>query len=129
MPRSSPELRRGRSLSNRSAGERGENIALRLLNDKGYELVERNYRTRYGELDLILRDGHTLVFAEVKLRHGTGFGHPVEAVTPRKQARIRSMAEQYLQDKAPHYESIRFDVVGILVTRGSPRARHVRDAF
>lgn len=96
---------------------------------KGFQLVERNYRTRYGELDLILRDGQTLVFAEVKLRHGTGYGDPLEAVTPRKQASLRSMAEQYLQEKSPRFESIRFDVVGILIRHGVPRARHIEDAF
>ena len=129
MPGPPPQLRRGRPLSNRSAGARGEDLALWLLTSKGYELIERNYRTRHGELDLILRDGPTLVFAEVKLRRGAGFGDPVEAVTPRKQATIRSMAEQYLQEKTPYFESIRFDVVGILVSRGVPRARHIEDAF
>ena len=76
-----------------------------------------------------MRDHDTLVFVEVKLRHGTAFGDPVEAVTPRKQAAVRSMAEQYLQEKTPEYGTIRFDVIGILADRKIPRARHVRDAF
>ena len=129
MPGPPPELRRGRPLSNRAAGARGEDLALRLLESKGYALVERNYRTRHGELDLILRDGPTLVFVEVKLRRSTGFGDPAEAVTPRKQSTIRSVAEQYLQENPPSFETVRFDVVGILVDRGRPRARHIKDAF
>ncbi len=78
-------------MSNRETGMLGESIALRYLVDKGYEVVERNYRTRYGEIDLILRGAQALVFVEVKARRGTGFGDPLEAVTPGKQARVRSM--------------------------------------
>jgi len=91
--------------------------------------VERNYRTRYGELDLVVRRGTTLVFVEVKMRRGTGFGDPLEAVTPRKQARIRSTAERYLLDREPPFDTVRFDVVGILLGDGPPRVRHVEDAF
>ncbi len=129
MPRSPAELRRGRSLKNRASGAWGEELALRFLTRRGYALVERNYRTRYGELDLIVRQGSTLVFVEVKMRRGTGFGDPLEAVTPRKQATIRSLAEQYLLDREPVFDSLRFDVVGIHVGKGAPRIRHVTDAF
>ncbi len=62
MPGPPAELRRGRSLNNRSSGAWGEDLALRFLTRRGYSLVERNYRTRYGELDLIVRHGTTLVF-------------------------------------------------------------------
>jgi putative endonuclease len=94
---------------------------------QGYELVERNYRTRYGELDLILRHENTLVFAEVKLRRGVGFGDPLEAVTPRKQSVIRTLAEQYLAEREPDFDTVRFDVVGILVSKGAPTVVHVED--
>jgi len=96
---------------------------------RGYSLVERNYRTRHGEHDLILRDADTLVFVEVKLRTGTAFGDPLEAVTPRKQSTIRSLAEQYLADREPEPESFRFDVVGITLERGAPRVVHLENAF
>ncbi|MDQ5809309.1 MAG: YraN family protein [Actinomycetota bacterium] len=129
MPDPSPELRRGRSLKNRSSGAWGEELALRYLTRQGYTLVERNYRTRYGELDLVVRHGTTLVFVEVKLRRGTGFGDPLEAVTPRKQARIRSLAELYLLDREPAFDTVRFDVVGILLGKGPPSVRHIEDAF
>ncbi len=104
-------------------------MALRYLLERGYELVERNYRTRYGELDLILRQDNTLVFVEVKLRRGTGFGGPLEAVTTRKQSTIRSLAEQYLSERDPTFDAVRFDVVGILAGSGTPRFQHVEDAF
>ena len=129
MPGSSAELRRGGHLSKRASGAWGEDLALRYLTDRGYQLVERNYRTRYGELDLVLRQGTTLVFVEVKLRRGTGYGDPLEAVTPRKQAAIRSLARQYLAQRAPAFEDARFDVVGILASGGEPRIVHVEDAF
>ncbi|MDP8951493.1 MAG: YraN family protein, partial [Actinomycetota bacterium] len=68
------ELRRGGRLNRRRIGERGESLALGYLAKKGYAPVERNYRTRHGEIDLIVREEKTLVFVEVKLRRGTGFG-------------------------------------------------------
>jgi putative endonuclease len=129
VPDPPPELRRGRSLKNRASGAWGEEFALRYLRRLGYTLVERNYRTRYGELDLIVRKSTTLVFVEVKLRRGTAFGDPVEAVTPHKQAKIRSLAELYLLDRKPAFDTVRFDVVGILLGKGPPRVRHIEDAF
>jgi putative endonuclease len=129
VPGPPPELRRGRGLNNRLSGAWGEELALRYLTRRGYVLIERNYRTRYGELDLILRHRNTIVFAEVKLRRGTGFGDPLEAVTPRKQAAIRLLAQQYLSEKEPEFDALRFDVVGILVGSGAPRVLHVEDAF
>jgi putative endonuclease len=129
VPGPPTELRRGRSLKNRAAGAWGEELALRYLTRQGYVLVERNYRTRYGELDLIVRRGGTLVFVEVKLRRGTGFGDPLEAVTPQKRAIIRSLAEQYLLDREPDFDELRFDAVGILAGEGGPRIHHIEDAF
>jgi putative endonuclease len=84
-----------RRQSSRQKGDRGEELALRYLAKKGYEALERSYRTRHGAIDLIVRGERALVFVEVKLRRGTGFGDPLEAVTPKKQAKVRIMAEQY----------------------------------
>lgn len=120
-------------MSGREIGVLGESVALGYLARKGYSLVQRNYRTRYGEIDLILRDGEALVFVEVKARRGKGFGDPLEAVTPGKQGRVRLMAEAYLAEKGPEFvdgfEEIRFDAVGILVGDGAHEVRHVEDAF
>ena len=105
-------------------------MALRYLQRRGYSLVLRNYRRRGGEIDLILRQDETLVFVEVKLRRGTGYGDPLEAVTPRKQATIRVVAEQYLAEEEPGFSEVRFDVIGILADNESaPRIQHIKDAF
>lgn len=129
MSGTSFELRRGQSLSTKQDGDRGEQIALDYLIGKGYSPVERNYRTRYGEVDLILRSGDTLVFVEVKLRRGLEFGDPLDSVTPRKQKTIRNLAESYLVEREPDFEEVRFDVVGILETRGGMEIQHVENAF
>ena len=107
---------------------------MRHLAKKGYEALERNYRTRHGEIDLIVRGERALIFVEVKLRQGTEFGDPLEAVTPRKQAQVRLMAEQYLAERGDDFvlgfDEVRFDVVGILASgSGRPAIRHVEDAF
>ena len=129
MPRPPSELCRGGTLTNKSSGAWGENLALRYLLRRGYRLVERNYRKRRGEIDLIVRNENSLVFVEVKLRRSTDFGDPLEAVTARKQATIRSLAEQYLADNQPDFDILRFDVVGILATDTGTRIEHIEDAF
>lgn len=125
----SSQLRRGSRLTRQASGAWGEDLALRYLTRHGYTLVERNYRTRYGEIDLIVRKDDTLVFVEVKLRRGTGFGDPIEAVTSRKQRTLRSLAVQYLSDCDPNFDTLRFDVIGILASANKVRIRHVEDAF
>ena len=104
-------------------------MARRYLAGKGYEIVESNYRTRRGEIDLISRQEGTLVIVEVKLRRGTAYGTPLEAVTPRKQNAIRLMTEEYLAERAPAFHSLRFDVVGILIRGGRSEITHIQDAF
>lgn len=116
-------------MGNRRKGDRGEDEALRYLVSRGFKLVERNYRTRYGELDLIMRDGDTLVFVEVKWRANVDYGSPVEAVDERKRRAVRSMAETYLAEREPDFDEARFDVVGILGGRAGSEIEYVRDAF
>ena len=120
-------------MSRRETGALGESVALAYLVERGYKLVRRNYRTRYGEIDLILRAGGVLVFVEVKARRGMGYGDPLEAVTPAKQGRVRLMAEAYLAEQGPEFieafEEIRFDAVGVVVGAGGNEVRHVEDAF
>ncbi len=102
---------------------------MRYLTRRGYRLVERNYRTRRGEIDLILRKRDTLIFVEVKLRRSLDFGDPLEAVTPHKQHTLRRLAEYYLADRKPDFDTLRFDVVGILSSRDGLRIDHIEDAF
>src|SRR3989475_12933852 len=77
-------------------GEEGERAAARFLEARGYRILERNYRTRRGEIDLIAEDGRILVFVEVKVRLDDRFGGPAAAITRAKQARIARLAQQYL---------------------------------
>lgn len=111
-------------------GLRGEELALAYLRDRGYTLVERNFRCRLGEVDLILKDGCELVFVEVKTRSSHLFGMPKEAVTPAKQARIRRLAQYYLLTRGRMDLTPRFDVVGVdLARRERPVIEHLVAAF
>jgi len=93
----------------------GEDAAAAWYQDRGYEVLVRNWRCREGELDLIVREGRRYVFCEVKARTSTAFGAPVETVTRTKQARIRRLAARWLQQEAPaRAREIRFDVASVL---------------
>ena len=108
------------------AGEEAEHIAAAYLKRKGLALIEMRYRCRRGEIDLILRDGDTLVFTEVKLRRSKGFGGAAYSVDRRKQVRIIAAARHYLAGKTEM--PCRFDVV-LLERLEPPRLEWIRDAF
>jgi putative endonuclease len=111
-------------------GARGEQIAVAYLTDTGLRVLDRNWRCREGEIDLVARDGEALVFCEVKARRGLGYGHPAEAVTPAKRRRIRVLAQRWLAAHDEHAPEVRFDVVGVLVRTGAPaEVTHLRGAF
>ena len=115
----------------RTLGSFGEEQTARYLRRKGYRIVERNFRCRQGEIDLIARKGKYLVFVEVKLRKDERFGAAREFVTPAKQARILAAARLYL---AEHEEELqpRFDVIEIYAPNGEKgpiRIEHLEDAF
>ncbi len=105
-------------------GKHGEETARRYLRDRGYFIVARNWRCRFGEIDLIARDGDTLAFIEVKTRTGTGFGGAEGAVTPWKRARLIAAARCYLGATETELAA-RFDVVTIT----SGQIRLYKDAF
>ena len=113
-------------LNRREIGCGYEDAAASYLAEKGYRIVERNFRRRQGEIDLIARDGRYLVFVEVKYRKGRSSGTPLEAVSPLKQRQISKIALFYLNRyKLGEDQPIRFDVVGI-----SPGGiTHVENAF
>jgi putative endonuclease len=94
-------------------GKTGENLACAELRRRGYEIVARGHRTRHGEIDIIARDGETLVFVEVKARAAAEFGSGAEAVTAWKQRRLASLAEAYLVDRRIQDVPCRFDVVTV----------------
>ena len=111
-------------------GARGERIAAAYLTDAGLRLLDRNWRCREGELDIVAREGDALVFCEVKTRRGNGYGHPVEAVTPVKRRRLRVLAQRWLAAHDEHAPDLRFDVVGVLVRPSRPAlVTHLRAAF
>jgi putative endonuclease len=111
-------------------GPRGERIAAAYLTDAGLRVLDRNSRCRDGELDIVAREGDALVFCEVKTRRAVGFGHPVEAVGPAKQRRLRTLAQRWLAAHDEHAPDLRFDVVGVLVRPHGPAlVTHLRGAF
>ena len=98
-------------------GAAGEARAAVWYEQHGYEVVQRNWRCKEGELDLVVRRGRDLVFVEVKARRTDRFGSPAEAVTPAKQRRLRTLAGRYLEITGARPSSLRFDVVAILGDR------------
>lgn len=113
----------------RKLGLEGENIAARYLQSKGYRILERNYYTRYGELDIICEKEKKLVFVEVKTRRSTIFGFPEEAITRAKMNHMRKAAVIYLNG-LDSYKEIRFDVVTILLDANNrANINHIEQAF
>ncbi len=110
-------------------GDAGEEMARRFLEQKGFKILEVNYRTRWGELDLVARDGETLVFVEVKTRTQGRFGSPLDAVTEDKQRRVIRMAQTYLLERRVKDRPMRFDVIGIDLAGGTPRIDWIPNAF
>jgi len=115
--------------ANQVLGQEGERIAEAYLSKKGYRLVERNYRCRTGEVDLILLDRRVIVFVEVKTRSGHGFGSPLEAVPARKQRKMIQAAQFFLTQKGLGQRDARFDVVGISWSGSTPIIEHIENAF
>ena len=110
-------------------GISGEALAEDHLRGLGYEIVGRDVRTPLGQLDLVAKDGHTLVFAEVKTRTGHGFGLPQEAVDARKIRKLRQLGLYYLKMR-PHRGPVRFDVVGLTISQGRViRVDHIKNAI
>lgn len=113
-------------------GAWGEELAAKYLRRKGYKIVEKNYRSRYGEIDIIAEDRNFLVFAEVKLRKNDSHGSGRDFVTARKQERLKATALLYLSQH-PGEKQPRFDVVEIFAPDGTatkkPIINHLEDAF
>ena len=104
----------------------GEQLAARYLEDRGWQVLDRNWRCAHGEVDLVARDGDCLVFCEVKTRRTDRFGAPVEAVSWSKAARLRRLAAAWLQEHHVRGGRVRIDVIGIVRPEAGPaRLRHV----
>jgi putative endonuclease len=115
--------------ANATAGRLGEDAALDAYLHRGLALVARNWRCRIGELDLVVARGDLLVFCEVKTRRGSGFGGGYEAVTGRKRAKVRAVAEAFLRTSGARPSAIRFDVASVSLGPRGPEVELFEDAF
>jgi len=118
--------------SSPALGPLGERLAAEHLERMGYRVIERNHRTRFGEIDVIAVDGETLVFCEVKSRR-TGGGSPWESLHQRKRRQVRRMARSWLAERSdrPHLPAVRFDAIGVVVDvrQRLVALEHVEGAF
>lgn len=109
-------------------GDAGERTAERYLKKQKYHILERNYRTRFGEIDLIAEKGEYLVFVEVKYRKNDASGQPAEYVTHTKRQRLIRAAKQYMKEHSTD-QPVRFDVVSVLGELKSPKVELIQNAF
>ena len=120
-----------RGIFSKLLGDKGERLAERFLCRQGFQILARQYRSAFGEIDLICRDGRWLVFVEVKTRQSDAAGQPFEAITHEKQRKLTRLALAYLKEHRLLEHSARFDVVSIVWTEGvkEPAIEHYRNAF
>ena len=117
--------------SKQQLGVRGEDLACAELQRQGMQVLERNWRCRLGEIDIVAAeagaDGLTLVFCEVKCRSGLGFGHPLEAITFSKMRTLRQLAALWMREHQVRASAIRLDAIGVVLAAGQePSLTHVR---
>ena len=110
-------------------GKCGEEAAVDFLKEQGYNIIARNYKSPFGEIDIIARDKDTLCFVEVKTRHSQRFGSPEEAVTAFKRRQIAKSALSFLKERALLDKKARFDVVSIIYAKGNTKKDLIKDAF
>ena len=106
------------TLQKKELGAKGEEIAVRYLKSRGYRILERNYRIKLGEIDIIAEQGTDLVFIEVKTRSDTLFGSPFDSVTVPKQKQLAKVALEYISRQNCYNRPARFDVVGVQLNQG-----------
>ena len=117
--------------SKKQIGVRGEDLACAELERQGLQVLERNWRCRLGEIDIVAAEaganGLTMVFCEVKCRSGLGFGHPLEAITFTKRRTLRQLAAVWMRQHRVKASAIRLDAVGVVLAAGEePSVTHVR---
>jgi putative endonuclease len=117
--------------SKKQIGVRGEDLACAELERQGLQVLERNWRCRLGEIDIVAAEaganGLTMVFCEVKCRSGLGFGHPLEAITFTKRRTLRQLAAVWMRQHRVKASAIRLDAIGVVLAPGEePSVTHVR---
>jgi len=110
-------------------GTKGEDLAVSYLEKQGYRILQRNYRCKSGEIDIICCKAEIIVFVEVKTRTSKLYGSPEESITWRKRDHIRKTALDYLAAGRRSFKELRFDVIGIMIEQGVPRVNHLEGAF
>ena len=111
-------------------GKRGEDLAAAYLSEAGFAIVERNWRCPQGEIDIVARDGDETVFVEVKTRSSVAFGHPLEAITAIKLARLRRLAVAWCDANSPVRQRIRIDALSVIAPpRGPVTIEHLPGVF
>ena len=118
-----------KEISSKIIGDSGENLALDYLKEIGYRVEETNFRSLFGEIDIIARDGECLCFIEVKMRYTDQQGTPFEAITSWKMRHLTKAALCYLQQSGQEDAMCRFDVLGIKVEEGCPTFALLKNAF
>lgn len=113
----------------REKGELGEHLAREFLRGRGLKILESNVRCPLGEIDLVARDGNTMVFVEVRSRTHAGYGLPQESITRRKKKRITRLAQWYLKKHPSPQCCVRFDVVAISWEQDPPEVTWIPNAF
>jgi putative endonuclease len=106
-------------------GRAGEDLAVDYLTAEGYAIIDRNWRCSFGEIDIVARVGRTTVIVEVKTRSGLGFGHPLDAITPLKLARLRRLAAAWCESSGG-VDQLRIDAIGIVSGRTGITVDHLR---
>ena len=124
-----PRLRRGGGLLAQRRGVTGEDSAVRHLERAGYAILDRNFKTRFGEVDIVARDGQTTVFVEVKRREADGHGRAAEFVSPAKMRKVVNAARIYAARYGLSERPLRFDVIAIDVIGGNEQLLHHKGAF
>ncbi len=110
-------------------GKQGEEAACQFLEARGYRILDRNFRTRFAEIDIIAEYEETVIFIEVRTRRSARYGSPGESVGRAKQKKIITGAMQYLREKSLHDYRIRFDIVTLLLTGETSHIEHIPHAF
>ena len=113
----------------RAVGKAGEDTAVKYLQKQGYRILERNFRCRFGKIDLIARDKGVLVFIEVKTRRSHAFGPPAMAVTPEKQRHLIKASQVFMSRTGRQHDVCRFDVVTIQMGSSEPCIEIIKNAF
>ncbi len=107
-------------------GKIGETLAVSYLAEQGYQILETNYRSALGEIDIVARDGHTTVLVEVRTRTSLSFGSPEESITAEKAKRLKRMAQSYLQAHRNSDAVCRLDLIAVMLDRETHRLQSIK---